>query len=373
MRPVTILHTADWHAGAKSAFLASKSEKRSFEIFSTIQNILTLCRQKSVDLMLIAGDIFENNGVDAAFVDGILNAFQAIPDTRIVIACGNHDPLSDDHPFLSRNLPENVFLLKTRDDCLTFSDLSCRVYGRSFSGVYECGESRFSLEVPKDDWVNLMVLHGDLAADPSSPYNAVSAEFINQSGMDYIALGHIHKCSPLQKSPGGTVYAYCGCPEGMGFDESGEKGVYLGEVSKGKADLQFYKTGVRTLFADTLPLTEEEDAADAIDDYLNTHGQREQDLYRLKLTGTLREKPTVSKLLGRFEATCYFLKLKDLTRPVLNLSALESEPSLKGMFVQKMQKKIRECQDENERKNLEDALFYGLAAFEGEVKGLEDS
>ena len=77
-----------------------------------------------------------------------------------------------------------------------------------------------------------------------SDYNSVTPGFIESSGMDYIALGHIHKHTEIRRL-GKTFYAYPGCPEGMGFDELGEKGVYIGEISKGGNSLEFLPTARR--------------------------------------------------------------------------------------------------------------------------------
>ena len=66
-----------------------------------------------------------------------------------------------------------------------------------------------------------MALHGD-ALNAGSPYNAVTREQIAASGLCYLALGHIHEKSGLQRA-GETFYAWPGCPMGRGFDELGQK------------------------------------------------------------------------------------------------------------------------------------------------------
>ena len=39
--------------------------------------------------------------------------------------------------------------------------------------------------------------------------------------------------------------AYAGCPQGRGFDELDDKGIVIGEVSKGTVNLEFIKTSKR--------------------------------------------------------------------------------------------------------------------------------
>ena len=69
------------------------------------------------------------------------------------------------------------------DGFVAFDDLKTRVYGRSFTQTHMQGKPRFSLLVPNDDFINLMVLHGELSSDLNSDYNAITQNFISQSGM----------------------------------------------------------------------------------------------------------------------------------------------------------------------------------------------
>ena len=81
-----------------------------------------------------------------------------------------------------------------------------------------------------------MCVHGDTA--PQSEYGPLSPAEIETSGLDYLALGHVHQYSGLRRA-GETFWAYPGCPEGRGFDELGEKGVLWLEVEKGRTEAEF--------------------------------------------------------------------------------------------------------------------------------------
>lgn len=48
---------------------------------------------------------------------------------------------------------------------------------------------------------------------------------MRDSGLQYLALGHIHKAGAFHA--GGTLCAWPGCPMGRGWDETGEKGVCI--------------------------------------------------------------------------------------------------------------------------------------------------
>ena len=231
MNSVKILHLADAHIGAALSFLGAGADARRYEALMTFERIINTASEQGVQLIAAAGDIFDSNKVSEKFIAPIFEKIASVPKIKVVFAAGNHDPLTADSPFETRKLPENLYVLGVTDDCITFDDIGLRVYGRSFESVYMAGEERFSLTPPDDDYINLMVLHGELRSDMGSDYNSVTPGFIESSGMDYIALGHIHKHTEIRRL-GKTFYAYPGCPEGMGFDELGEKGVYIGKYQR---------------------------------------------------------------------------------------------------------------------------------------------
>ncbi len=373
MTSVKILHTADLHLGAAVEFLKSKSASRKAETLLTFETIVKTAIQNNVEVFLIAGDLFDSNGVDNAFIKAIFSAVSNAAEIKFIYSAGNHDPLDITSPFRKNDIPKNFYILDTSDSSFTFDDIKLRVYGKSFKEIYCDGQAEFSINPPEDDYVNIMCIHGDLSNDGSSPYNAISADFIRNSGMDYIALGHIHKRSDIAKL-GNTYFAYCGCPEGQGFDESGEKGVYIGTVTKGNADLQFYKTAKRTLIRENVDISAaltSENATDIIvsqlkEKYGNDFGEN---LYRITLLGETEESASISgaEILARLDGVVYFAKIKDKTTVKLDYETLKAEPSLKGVFVKKMLEKIDNCADKTEKENLLYALSLGLRAFTSEV------
>lgn len=114
-----------------------------------------------------------------------------------------------------------------------------------------------------------------------SRYRPIPLQQIAQSGLDYLALGHVHACSGVQLA-GKTAYAYPGCPEGRGFDELGDKGFLAGEVDKGSVKLRFVPFAKRRYEIVTVDVTGRE-PLEAICEALPQH--TEADIYRVILTG----------------------------------------------------------------------------------------
>lgn len=370
MNSVKILHTADIHIGAADSFLGTNAESRRFETLITFERIMDTATKNDVQLIAIAGDLFDSDNPETVFVDAVLNKISNC-GIKTVYCAGNHDPLNTNSPFVNRELPKNLFVLGKDDECITFDDINVRVYGRSFESAYLKGEEEFALEVPNDDFINIMVQHGELRSDLNSDYNSITPKFVKKSGMDYIALGHIHKRTPIGKIED-THFAYCGCPEGQGFDELDQKGVYMGTVSKGKCDLEFIPVSKREHIHQKIDITDTEDILSHILNTLSNKYQNYSDnLYKIELTGEIDPETeiNITEITARLSEKLYFVKVKDSTEYKIDLSALANDPSLKGIFVKNMLLKMELAEDKEIYKK---ALKIGLKAFKSEVNYIED-
>ncbi len=368
-----ILHTADLHLGAEfSSLPGDKRNIRQAELIITCENIFKICRDNKIDLLLLAGDVFENNSVSEKVIEAFLAACQKAPDTTVIFAAGNHDPITCDSPFLKYKLPQNLIVLGDNDQCVPLAEKGVRIYGKSFSSVYMSGESRFSLTPEDDELINILVLHGDMGADLSGVYNPISLDFIADSKMDYIALGHVHEFSGIKKA-GNVCYAYPGTPEPHGFDETGPKGVICGEISKHNCLLSFVETATRKYLEEKVDITGLYTSAEIADSILSVLKERnpknyEKNLYKIILTGKISEHTHINcaEILSRLGDSLFFAKIKDRTELDVNLELLAEEFSLKGKFVKNMLTKIASNPENAEQ--LKRALQIGLKAFSSEVK-----
>lgn len=370
MNNVKILHTADIHIGARDAFLGVAAESRRFETLLTFERIVDLAKEKGADILAVAGDLFESNTVEDAFIEGVFNKISAAPEIKVVFAAGNHDPLTADSPFLTHTLPDNLYVLPPKDSVITFEDIKTKIYGRSFESVYLKGEEEFTLK-PDNEYLNIMVQHGELRADLGSDYNSITPKFVKKSGMDYIALGHVHAHTPIGKIEN-TSFAYCGCPEGQGFDELDQKGVYFGTVSKNGSDLEFIPVSKRQHIVRKIDVTGAEDITKTILDDLKANYENFADnLYKIELTGSIPPEKdlNLSEITTRLSAVLYFVKLSDKTEFAIDLELLAKDPTLKGVFVKNMLEKLKTAED---KEAVTRALNIGLRAFNSEVKYNED-
>ncbi len=371
MSSVKILHTADLHIGAELSALGSKAESRQFEVLETFKDICTLCRENNVEICLISGDLFDSNRSGSVLAPSVLSYIESASPTRFFYVAGNHDPLDASSPFKGK-LPSNLTVCGNEYETVVLDDLNTRICGKSFS--HSSMDFAHMPPMEQDGLINILLLHADTASSDSR-YNPITKDFIEGSGADYIALGHIHKRSGIERL-GKSFVSYCGTPEPQGFDEDGEKGIYIGTVKKGEADLSFKRTARRIYATENIDISaasSSEDAAAIITDTLiGKYGESYKDnLYKIILSGTPESTDSIRPAQIELALQAYYVKIKPEFRQRISLELLSEEPTLKGFFVKEMLNKISAA-EAADKQALFDALYLGLSAFEREVTFRED-
>ena len=330
----TFLHTADIHLDSKfSARLDSrKARERRGDVRCCVSNMADMA--KDLDFWLIAGDLFENSKKVSQETIAFLNrVFAKIPDTQIIIAAGNHDPYTEGSVYAEIKTNENVHILSTGGEILEFPKLSTRIFGRSFNEE-RCEETLSVPKIEKRDGIcDILVLHGDISSE--SPYNPISPEFIKDSNADYAALGHIHKRSEVKKI-GNTYYAYCGAPEGHGFDECGELGCYIGEIKDGSVRCEFKRTCIRRMYKEYIDISEVSDSIEATDIIKTaiTKIGNADDMYRLALKGRVNPYAINFEIINaELEKCLYHVEMTDMTEPDFDIDAIKEQNNICGKFV----------------------------------------
>ena len=237
MSTLRILHSADLHLDSPFEGLTrGKAAIRRAEQRQLRTRRAELARTENVDLVLLAGDLLDSESTYLETGEELLRSLQGM-GVPVFIAPGNHDHLSHRSPYMRLKLPGNVHVFTGNEiTCVELPELGARVYGAAFTDTKSRALlSGFTAERTGGIF-NILCLHGEVGA-PGSPYDTITAEDLAASGMDYAALGHIHKASGLMQA-GGTYYSWPGCPEGRGFDEIGEKTVSIVELSDGGCTLE---------------------------------------------------------------------------------------------------------------------------------------
>lgn len=359
---IRFLHAADLHLDSPFHGLAPvDAAKRRQEQRKLLNDIAELANSQKCDLVLLSGDLFDSENAFPETVEALCRALGSM-EAQVFIAPGNHDCLWGGSPYFTADFPENVHIFKkTEMEAVSIPALGCTVYGAGFQGrTAPALMEGFRVQDPGT--LNLMVLHGDTET-PQSVYNAITKEQIEASGLDYLALGHIHlRCTPAKL--GKTTYAWPGCPMGRGFDELGEKGVYLGTASEAGVELRFHPLPGRRY--EILEVAVGDDALHAIEAALPA--DTENDIYRIRLTGP-SEPLELRALQAKLESRFYTLHLRDETTPKTDIWQEAGEDTLKGQFLALLQKKMENATEE-EKAVLRMAAQLGLDAMDGREEGV---
>jgi len=186
---------------------------------------------------------------------------------------------------------------------------------------------------------------------------------LSESGMDYIALGHYHNFQEIDVN--GVKIVYPGTLEGLRFGEDGERYLLVAELSENGISLKKESFNKRMLISEELNLNGAEDAAAAIRDKLSALAS-ENNLLKLKLTGSTGRIPDSSAIRSAYEDQFFHLELKDEISIFGSegIEMIRKEKTVRGAFVTKLTDDIENL-DKRERKVRELALRKGLESLSG--------
>lgn len=368
MKDIKILHCSDLHFDTPFSELDKDfAEKRREDLRETFGNIVNLAKKEEVDVLLICGDLFDNQRVMRTTLDYIRRKLEEIPEISVFIAPGNHDPYNEKTFYTMIDWPLNVHIFKSDMEAVYIEDKNITVYGQGFSEYYERESflkefsSKFKIN---EKHINIMALHGDISdRGKTNEYNPITPYEIGESNMDYIALGHRHSFSGIKKEKN-TRYSYCGNPEGRAFDEKGEKGVVLGSISKDNVDLNFIPICKRKYEEVSLNIENALTYEDISNNIISSipKDSRHKDIYKVILLGEVKEDFSINLevLKEKLSKHFYYMKLKDSTEIKLDYNIISKEFTLKGLYTKKMLEKIKKAEKDEDKRLLKEALKAGI-------------
>lgn len=358
--PLKLLHAADFHLDAPfSALPADKAARRRAEQRDLLSRLADTARSGGADLVLLSGDLFDSGEIYAETAQALSRALGQT-GCPVFIAPGNHDFYSPRSPYASIPWPDNVHIFQTPELApVDLPALGCTVWGAAFTAPGREGSPLDGFTAPGDGRLHLAVLHGDV--EGHGRYAPIPRSDIAASGLDYLALGHVHMASGLHKD-GTTAWAYPGCPEGRGFDELGDKGcLWIRLDGAGGVEDEFVPLALRRYHIIEADVSD--DPAKAVLSALPP--ELETDIVRLLLTGESGvEGLDLAPLEALAAPRCYSVALRDRTRVRRDLWDRAGEDTLTGLFLRRMQGKLSAAQTPEETALLEQAVRFGLAALE---------
>lgn len=353
------IHCADLHLDSKmEALSAEKSKIRREECLRTFERLCSFASENAVQAVIIAGDMFDTSRVSIKTRDRVLSAIKNNGQVDFLYLSGNHD----EDNFISQieSLPENLKIFSDEWTAFSYGDVlisGIRFTNANISSVYD------TLALPVFKF-NIVVMHGQVAGyNSNEKVEVISIPKLKEKNVDYLALGHIHTYAEGVIDSRGK-YAYSGCLEGRGFDETGEKGFVLIDVDDKKAQYEFIKFSTRNLFEFEFDVANYSTYISAREDIVNELLAKysKNDLIKLTLKGEILPSFNLDKmgLNSLLNESFFFAKVKDKTQLKINLEDYAHDKSVRGEFV----RAVFESNLSEEEKSC--IIACGFKAFNGE-------
>lgn len=362
---IKVLHCADLHLDSPFSGLDPiQSEARREEQRELLRNLICYIRNQHVDLVLIAGDLFDSGFTNSKTVKYAADLLATV-GCPVVISPGNHDPYTPNGIY-SAGFPKNVFIFDKKElSSFDFEELGVTVWGYAFtSSSYEEHPLACEYEV-NSERINLLCAHADIIQSLSK-YAPISPRELDDSPFDYAAFGHVHN-APEMGSYNGTLAAYSGCAEGRSFDELDFGGAILLEIEGKKINSSKVQLAKRRYMIEKIDITGVESDAETVEKIrqrIAVKNYKSDTSLRAVLYGSVSSEyaPNAQRICEAIEGL-YSLDIKDETLPTFDEELLSQDVSVRGEFYRTLLKTIREG-TEDERKTAVLALRLGLSALD---------
>jgi DNA repair exonuclease SbcCD nuclease subunit len=207
---IVLVHSSDLHVDEDRA-VASGGDGTA-----PLSAVLWTARAVRADILLLAGDTFENNQLGSATLDRAGRLF-AEADFPIVILPGNHDPALADSVFLRGGfggLPNVSILGVTHDEAVPLPAFDLEIWGHAHRDYFSMAPLRGPRQ-RSTRW-QVAMAHGhyeppETRANPLRPSWVFGDEEIAATAADYLALGHWDR--PVRVGNGVVPAYYSGSPD----------------------------------------------------------------------------------------------------------------------------------------------------------------
>lgn len=205
-RPLRLLHTSDVHLGSRDSARNGGATREEL----ALARIVELAAVECVDLLLIAGDLFDSNRIDVEVLAYTRTQLERA-GCPVVVIPGNHDCYDEESVY--RQEPEDllgpdVLLLAHEDgETLDLPHLDLTLWGKGLV-VHEPAYRPVDgiPPRPEDGWF-VGLAHGFVVPDRREPRSSlITPAEIATSGLDYLALGHVHVYRDVSSGPTRALY-----------------------------------------------------------------------------------------------------------------------------------------------------------------------
>jgi DNA repair exonuclease SbcCD nuclease subunit len=227
---VKFIHTADWQLGMKAAHAGSAALRVREERLAAARRAVGAARDQGAEFVLVAGDTFEDNGVERSLIQKVADILGSSP-VPVYLIPGNHDPLTPgsvwEHP--AWKSMEHVHVLREEKPI----DIPGGI-------LYPCPVKDKRSRKDPTAWIpsreaaaiRIGLAHGTVEGVPQPELDhPIARDAAARAGLDYLALGHWHSTAFYPASDGSVRMAYSGTHETTSFGERDSGNVLVVEIA----------------------------------------------------------------------------------------------------------------------------------------------
>lgn len=215
-RMTHFLHTADWQIGRQyGQFETDDAALLAEARFDAVARIAALAAERQVDAVLVAGDVFDTQGVSDRTIRRLFAALAAYAGPWVMIA-GNHDAALADSVWSRAAqlgcIPPNV-RVPSRPGVVDLAPQNLAVLAAPLTQrhTYDDVTQAFDAMESEPGRIRVGLAHGSVAGrlpDTIDATNPIAPDRASRARLDYLALGDWHGCLSIDER---TWYA--GTPE----------------------------------------------------------------------------------------------------------------------------------------------------------------
>ena len=303
---------------------ANLGQQRRIDQREAFKKVIEYAKENKVDYLFLCGDIYEDKYVRESTVIYTNNLYKEIPETKVIIVPGNHDPRIKNCYYNTFKFADNVKVLTNELQVLSdqINGEEIDIYGYGFNDFHMDDNKYKDISDIDESKINIFISHGDDEGDEE--YNAIDLSNSNLKKMDLILLGHIHKRDEY----------YAGSLCSLGFDEPGEHGFYIGEITKTKKTREFVRADGKEFVNTELDVSNINDE-DELVEKINSYNE-ENKYYEIHLVGNRKFSIDVDmNILNK-----NIIKVKDNTELSNEIELKPNDKTLTGIFVKKLNEKL---------------------------------
>lgn len=372
---IRFLHLSDLHLGWRPSFmepdLAKQIQQERDQVLAQAV-AYALAPDREIDLVIIAGDLFETHRPGPELVEYAVRQLQRCIDAgKLVITVpGNHDEFTyrdsvyreaqDRWPGLlvTNPMPEPVLQAEIKGHQLY-------VYSLAYVGGVTRAEPPIE-DFPRvqQEGFHLGIFHGSYNWQGGERSLPLDPEGLARANYDYVALGHFHRYRAIKI--GGGLGVYPGMAAGKGFHDLGTGELVLGEWEPGTGiKLTGLPVQVPRFQLRQLDISQAADEAS-----LAALIAAEADpgaLVQVELQGIVDFPLDCRRLQERVRHHFRYLELVDRSY-FLSPDQLErwsQDKTITGFFIRRMKERLQQAASEEEKRLLNRALTQGILALQG--------